>query len=123
MKYNKKGKKVQGSFLLIRHLEDGTKYRVKSNALYGLALGESEGMGWASFSGKATYLQPDWDDPKGNHEFVVYVEDQGEPGAGVDRVWLETHDKDGDVIPALSMGRDAVDNAETISGGNIVVPH
>jgi hypothetical protein len=26
--------------LLIRHLEDGTIYRVKSNALYGLALGE-----------------------------------------------------------------------------------
>ena len=123
MKYNKKGNKVQGSFLLIRHLDDGTKYRVKSNALYGLALGDDNDMGWASFSGKATYLQPGWDDPEGNHEFVVYVEDYGEPGKNIDRVWLETHNKDGDVIQSLSMDGQAADNAETVSAGNIVVPH
>jgi hypothetical protein len=55
MKYNKKGQKVRGNLLLISHLPDGTKYRVKSNALYGLALGETtrdgETCGWASFSG------------------------------------------------------------------------
>jgi len=56
MKYNKKGEKVKGNLLLIRHLPDGTIYRVKSNALYGLALGESPdpAFGWASFSGKST---------------------------------------------------------------------
>ncbi len=123
MKYNKKGNKVQGSFLLIRHLDDGTKYRVKSNALYGLALGGDNDMGWASFSGRATYLQPGWDDPKGNHEFVVYVEDYGEPGKDIDKVWLETHNQDGDVIQALSMDRAAADHAEIINGGNVVVPH
>ena len=53
-----KNKKVQGSLLLIRHLADGTIYRVKSNALYGLAIGEMEDGGWASLSGKATYLEP-----------------------------------------------------------------
>lgn len=31
---------------------------MKSNALYGLALGESDGFGWATFSSKATYLEP-----------------------------------------------------------------
>lgn len=122
MKYNKKGTAVKGSFLLIRHLDDDSKYRVKSNALYGLALGEADGFGWASFSGKATYLEPGWGEPIGNHEFVVYVEDLGQPGDG-DRVWLEMHDKKGDVIPALSMPRDAPDNAVPINGGNIVVPH
>lgn len=122
MKYNKKGTKVQGSFLLIRHLADGTKYRVKSNALYGLALGSDDGLGWASFSGKATYLEPGWDDAMGNHEFVVYVEDHGEPGVA-DVIWLETHDKNGDVIGALSMLRPANENGVKLDGGNIVVPH
>jgi hypothetical protein len=124
MKHNKKGQKVQGSFLLIRHLPDDTKYRIKSNALYGLAIGDdpSVPMGWASFSGKATYLEPGWLEPIGNHEFVAYVEDHDEPGVGVDQIWLEMHDKDGNVIPALSMPRDAIDNTQPISGGNIVVP-
>lgn len=37
MKYNKKGTNIQGSFLLITHLSDGSIIRMKSNALYGLA--------------------------------------------------------------------------------------
>lgn len=120
MKYNKKGTKVQGNFLLIRHLADGTKYRVKSNALYGLAIGgdRKAGNGWASFAGKATYLEPGWDDAMGNHEFVVYVEDHGEPGVD-DVIWLEIHDKDGNVIKTMSMSTPGV----TLEGGNIVVPH
>jgi hypothetical protein len=121
MKYNKKGEKPKGSFLLIRHMDDGSKYRVKSSALYGLAIGEADGFGWASFSGKSTYLEPGSGEPIGNHEFVVYVED-GPLGDG-DGVWLEMHDKDRDVIDSLSMDRDAPDNATPIDGGNIVVPH
>lgn len=80
-------------------------------------------MGWASFSDKATYLQPGWDDLLGNHEFIVFVEDYGEPSKGIHQMWLEMHDRVGDVFPTLSMGRNASDNAETIKGGNIVVPH
>ncbi len=123
MKYNKKGQKVKGSLLLIRHVADGSIYRVKSNALYGLALGEGDGFGWASFSGKSTYLDPTMPDPEGNHDFVVYVEDRNEPGDGVDRFWIEMHDKDNAVIPALSMDRGAADHAVPIEGGNLVVPH
>ncbi len=125
MKYNKKGQKVRGSLLLIRHMTDGSIYRVKSNALYGLALGESTAppFGWASFSGKCTYKDKDWEEPEGNHEFLVYVEDYGEPGRGVDQFWIEVYDKDGNVIDVMSMDRPADGNTETLGGGNIVVPH
>jgi hypothetical protein len=127
MRYNKKGERVRGSLLLIRHLADGSIYRVKSNALYGLALGESEDgiFGWASFSGKATYLEPGWPEPIGNHEFLAYVEDHNEPGTGVDRFWIEVRDKDGIAIESISMDRPGSDpeNSAQIGGGNLVVPH
>ena len=123
MKYNKKRTRIQGSLLLIRHLPDGSKYRIKSNALFGLAIGDEDGYGWASFAGKCTYKDPSMVEPVGNHQFVTYVEDHGEPGAGVDRFWLQVFDKDDDLIADLSMDETAVSNAETIVGGNIVVPH
>ena len=130
MKYNKKGTTVQGSLLLIRHLFDGSIYRVKSNALYGLALGKSPDgnggtFGWASFSGKATYLEPGWSEPIGNHEFIVYLEDRDEPGHGVDRFWMEVKDQNREVIDEMSMGRDGEGYVLSIEieGGNIVVPH
>jgi hypothetical protein len=125
MKYNKKGAKVQGSLLLILHVAPGEKYRVKSNALYGLSIGEAGDpvYGWASFSGKCTYKDKDWEEAEGNHEFLVYVEDHGEPGKDVDRFWIEVYDKDDNVIAVMSMGRPATDYTETLGGGNIVVPH
>jgi hypothetical protein len=126
MKYNKKGTNIQGSLLLIRHLPDGTIYRVKSNALYGLAIGEAnngEGYGWASFSGKSTYLEPGWPEPVGNHEFVAYVEDRSEPGKDADKFWIQVFDKDHNVINDMSLSIPAIDNTEVLQGGNIVVPH
>jgi hypothetical protein len=126
MKYNKKGSNVKGNLLLIRHLPDDAKYRIKSNALYGLALGKaggSEPYGWASFSGKATYLAPGMIEAEGNHEFTAYVEDRSQPGAGADRFWIQVRDRDGSVIAELSLSPDASTNATTISGGNIVVPY
>ena len=108
--------------MLIRRLEDGSRYRIKSNALEGLALGDSDGFGRASFSGKTTYLEPSWLELEGSFTSLVYVEDHGEPGAGADRFWIEVMDKDGD-FTALAMEREAVDNAVLLEGGNIVVPH
>ena len=121
MKYNKKATNIQGNLLLIRHhLEDEieTIYRVKSNALYGLALGEdtSVPMGWASFSGKSTYLEPGMSEPEGNYEFIVYVEDRNEPGTGVDRFWIQINGGESISMPAEL-------NAIELIGGNIVVPH
>lgn len=113
MKYNKKGTNIQGNLLLIRHLANDTIYRVKSNALYGLALGQDgDSMGWASFSGKCTYKEPGWTEPIGNIEFVVYVEDRNEPGTGQDKFRIEIIDK------SLSL-----DVPVEIRVGNIVVPH
>jgi hypothetical protein len=127
MKYNKRQSNMQGSLLLIKHLPDGTIYRVKSNALYGLSLGASRNsagpFGWASFSGKATYLEPDWLMPIGNYEFTVYGEDRNEPGNGCDRFWIEIKDQDRTIDGDMSMSRPAKDNAVELQGGNIVAPH
>jgi hypothetical protein len=141
MKYNKKGTNVQGSALVMRHtkvpveietgvwacLEDGN-YRVKSNVLYGLALSESEEppFGYASFAGKATYREPDFD-YGGNHTFFIYVEDYGDQGCNQgeeanDRFWIELWDKDDNVVLMPTMGDDAAVEAEAIECGNIVVP-
>jgi uncharacterized repeat protein (TIGR01451 family) len=122
MKYNRKGTKVQGSLLAIRHLPDGSIYRLKSNAINGLALGDIGGIGWASFTGKATYLGQGMFEPQGNHTFIVYVEDHNQPSAGSDRFWVEVQDKDGAVVSDMSLDPPAAGNAETIQGGNIVVP-
>jgi VCBS repeat-containing protein len=117
MKYNKKGTSVQDSLLLIRHLPDGSLYRVESNALYGLAVGQttdaSGTYGWASFSGKSTYLEPGWFEPIGNQQFVVAVTDRNEPGIGVDTFQIRMLDQ-----PTLTLGEPV-----EISGGNIAVPH
>jgi PKD repeat protein len=127
MKYNRPGQNIQGSFLLIRHLADGTIYRVKSNALLGLSIGTyvvgEETVDWASFSGKATYLEPGWLEPIGNHRFITYVEDRNEPGAGFDRFWIEIQKGSKITIPVMSMNRPTVDNTVILEGGNIVVPH
>jgi hypothetical protein len=126
MKYNKKGKNVQGNLLIIAHLADGSTYRIKSNALRGLALGDNGGVGWASFGGKCTYRYPNptpGGDPinVGGQEFLVYVTDGNNPGDGIDTFWftlfgwLFTLDADGD--------NQIDDESCEVLGGNIVIPH
>jgi uncharacterized repeat protein (TIGR01451 family) len=125
--YNKKATNVKGNLLLIRHLSDGSIIRLKSNAFFGLSVGESTNgggpFGWASFTGKATYQEPGMPVPVGNYTFIVYVEDHGEPGAGNDRFWIQVRDKDGDLETDLSFPSPALGEAITLQGGNIVVPH
>jgi hypothetical protein len=127
MKFNRRHTKTKGSLLLIRHTSDGSIFRLKSNALYGLAIGKDSdtggAFGWASFSGKATLLEPGASNPIGNNVYTAYVEDRGTPGAGVDQFWIELFNRDGMLIGDLSMDEPAPDNTETIQGGNIVVPH
>lgn len=136
MKYNKKATRVQGSLLLIRHNDDGSINRIKSNAIHSLALGEVhnlEDFGWASFSGKCTFMWPvdGGQANAGNNEFLVYVEDHSEPGVGEDKFWFTITDWHGDV-PLTEQDFTLDDNPEnasvdssekqTINGGNIVVP-
>jgi hypothetical protein len=117
IKYNKGGTNPQGSLVVVRHMADGSTYRVKSNALDGLALSPStSGTGYATFSGKATYLEPGWATAQGNVGFAVYVEDNNEPGADVDRFWLQ-------VTGGMGMPGPGPGNAQALAGGNVVVPH
>ena len=113
--------------MIIRHLADGTIYRAKSNALYGLALGETslegEIFGWASFSAKATYIEPGWIEPNGNYEFTVYVEDRDDTTLGPDRFWVQIHDKSRQIVEVMSMEEPATEYAIELVGGNIIVPH
>ncbi len=122
MKYNKKGKRVQGSLLVIRHFGGGMIARLKSNAIEGLAVGDGSGFEWASFAGKATFQRQSWAEPIGNFQFLAYTEDYGEPGAGADRFWVQVT-KDRASEAELSLPDEAPLSAETIVGGNIVVPH
>jgi hypothetical protein len=125
MRYNRQGKQVQGNLLVIRHLPDDTVYRLKSNSLEGLSLGRSSNplMGWASITGKGTYLAPGWLQPEGNYSFILYVEDRNQPGTGTDRVWLQVKDKQGKVVLALSLPTPATSNNVPILGGNLFVQH
>jgi len=125
VKYTRKAG-AKGSLLVIRRLADGSAFRLKSNAMTGLSVGASgstPGFGWASFTGKATYSKPEWLEPLGNYTFITYIEDRGEPGAGADRFWVETKERDGLLEPDLSLSGPATENAVMILGGNIVVPH
>jgi len=88
--------------VLIRHLPDGTIYRLKSNALGGLAVGDGGGFGWATITGKATYQEPTWPEALGNRRFVVYIEDRNEPGSGVDRFWVQVSDKNRVLAPGAA---------------------
>ncbi len=126
MKYKKNGRGLKGNLVLIRHVGNSSQiYRLKSNALGSLALGDDipGDFSWAVFNGKATYQSPTMPDPEGNHTFTVYVEDHGTPGAGADRFWIEVRDKDGVLVAALTVGPDPQTDAVTLMGGNIIVPH
>lgn len=81
--------------------------------------------GWASFAGKATYQQPGWLDAVGNYTYTVYVEDNNDPGKGMDKFWIETKNPSKVIVSPLSLSKSptAAANAQTLRGGNIVVPH
>ena len=103
---------------------------MKSNSLGNLALGTNSSItpyGWVSFNGKATYLDSSWPNasPVGNYSFTLYVEDNNEPGTGNDNFWMECKDSSGNIIDDMSLSKvpHAADNALSLMGGNIVVPH
>ena len=141
MKYNKKMTNVQGSLLMMRHTIDANceaygKFRVKSNALNGLSIGDGTDAdgdyGWAAFSGKSVFSEPGLDG-SGNHPFLVYVDDHSDEGGNqdpADEFWIQVKDKDGNVVletngpdsdPAGEEGEDGDD--VSIENGNIFVPH
>jgi len=127
MKYKAKGAQPQGSVLVIRHAADGSIWKLKGNALSTLSLGTADrpAYGFATITGKATYLQPPWTDPLGGYSFTLYVEDRTDPGAGPDKVWLEMKDRYGNVTAPLSTSRipSVQTNCVPLAGGNVYAPH
>jgi hypothetical protein len=127
-KTNSKGTSTvtQGSVFAVRHHANGGRSRFASNALNSaVAIGEdlTVPMGWAVLSGKATYTT--WDAAAGadvtlgGQAFTVYVEDRGEPGAGLDRVWMGGPG----VLKLPGTQTTARTSAVTLTGGNVAVPH
>jgi uncharacterized repeat protein (TIGR01451 family) len=129
-----KSNQIQGSLLTIFHRKDGN-YIIKSNAMGVLAVNQSSTTPpyWtATLTGKATYQIPSGTllycgtNKCGNYAFTMYAEDKNEPGAGTDTYTLQVKDPNtglvvGQVSTWLSGG--GVQNAVTITGGNIQIPH
>lgn len=138
IKYNKgKKNKPQGSLLLMRHTITDENYKVKSNALEGLSIGDGTDTdgdyGWAALVGKSTFREPGLD-TEGNYPFLMYIEDHGEQGCNqdpTDEFWIRVEDKDGIVVLEVNgpgsdpAGPDAATDGEDepIECGNIIVPH
>jgi hypothetical protein len=107
-----------GKLLLMRYTENGGAYRLESSALSAPAIG-SDGaapMGWASFDGSGTYVEPGQPLPAVDRAFSVYVEDRDQPGDGVDRFWVN-------VGGGMGLPPTPADNAASLGGGDIIVPH
>ncbi len=123
-KYNKKGTNVQGNFIAVRHHDDGTISRLKSNALSGMAILDAGGCGIATLAGKSTYTT--WDPAAdgglgayvtaGNQAFSVRADDCNNPGDGTDKIWIGG-------VGELAMASPADANLAELMGGNIAVPH
>ena len=107
MDYNKTGKNLRGSLVVIRELSGGGIYRIQSNALYKLAVdSDSDAKGdfdRATFSGKCTYIGPDvlddYGDPQniGGQEFIVYLKDydfNGGVSSQADEFWFTVLGRD-----------------------------
>ena len=122
MRYGRNGTNPSGSVIVVRHLANGTIYRLKSSTLEGLAISATtSSYGYATFSGKGTYVQPGWTSPVGNYNWTVYVEDRDEPGTGPDKFWVQV--TGGNAGTGLFLPSTAAANARGLTGGNIMAPH
>ena len=54
-----------------------------------LAISKTSPTGAATISGKATYLSQGMTEQVGNCNYMVYIEDNFEPGIGNDRFWIQ----------------------------------
>ncbi|MES3034863.1 MAG: Ig-like domain repeat protein [Gemmatimonadota bacterium] len=114
--YTGKGKTgFRGGWVVVKHFDDGSICRVKSNTMNAPAVVGTT----ASLSGKSNYTCTNAlgviTATAGNLSALGYVEDNGTPGAGQDKFWIRAYG-------ALSMNTPAVTNARALSGGNIQVP-
>ena len=108
---------VNGNVSLIRHRTDGGTYRLRSERM--LSLAGDDGVAALRFEGTMTPPQG----PRFARDVVVsvWVLDGGEPGAGVDRLWIEVKDISGAPVLELSLPAPASSEAAVLAGGNVQV--
>jgi predicted extracellular nuclease len=125
VKYNKKGKNLQGNVnIIVRRLEaDGIVhvYQIKGNVMSSLAVQVDQGT--ATFNGKANIQ--DITDPlnpisiDGNATLQIDMDDNGEPGSG-DTIGITLWNKDGGLW--FSNHWDGAQTVQqSLSGGNLLV--
>ena len=118
---NTKGKSAQrGGIVVVRHYADGGRCRLKSKSVTTAITSNTTAT---LSSSKATNYSCVYADGttsgKGNLNLTAYVEDNGEPGNGFDRFWVNIGYGDLQMSKTPSIPA----NAETLTGGNIQVPH
>lgn len=122
----KLNKNIKGSVLTVIHTATGP-YVIKTNSFTGLSNvrgGTSPEWWYTTMTGKATYGVPDGQvNPYctpgvlkcGNFTVIMYAEDHGEPGAGIDTYKVKLIAPNGKALFDMPL--------QTISGGNVEVPH
>jgi hypothetical protein len=133
--YNKKGKNLRGSLVVIRELSGGGIYRIKSNALYDLAVDSDSdakgGFDRATFSGRCTYIGPDvldtYGDPQnvGGQEFIVYLEDydfNGGASSEADEFWFTVLGREFTLDFNSDNRAGSGEIMEIDPGGDIIIP-
>lgn len=121
-KYVNQDPNAKANFQLMRQVAGGGMFRLRSTSLQGLSIGEDRSvpLGWATFTGIASYQEPEWSAPRDGYRYTVYVEDRS---AGTDRFWVEVRDPQGALVQSVSLSRTPQANALELQGGNIRVPH
>jgi hypothetical protein len=114
--YTGKGKTgFRGGWVVVKHHEDGSECRVKSNQMNAPAVVGNT----ATLSGKSNYSCVDafgqTTASAGNLSSLGYVEDNGTSGVGQDKFWISAFGE-------LLMPAPASANAAVLTGGNIQVP-
>jgi hypothetical protein len=107
----------QGGLLVIRHKPNGDEIRVKSNVFDGYSISGNA----VTFTGKATYSVNGVTLAGDNYPFTGYAQDNGTPGAGVDKFGLYYAKSPNEIATASALSS-LVSSAKTISGGNVQVP-
>lgn len=114
---------LTGNLALRRLLPGEAAVDVACMALEGLAVGHFddgvEVYDWATFGATGCELAGGLVGV--DHTAVVYVEDRGDPGAGLDRVWVEMRDAAGELVPEMTFDRPPTDTAEEIIAGEVEV--
>jgi Bacterial Ig domain/Bacterial cadherin-like domain len=115
-------KSWKGSILIVIHTSAGP-YVVKTNAFNGVTNGLSGGIWYTSMTGKATYAVPTGSNPGcstgilkcGNFTVSISAQDKAEPGKGIDTFKAKLLSPTNATLFDLAY--------QTITGGNIQVPH